>query len=103
MFPANLYFAPRPQIQELHQVLRETWGVLSGWEDEQVETFYDAGYFSQLIRPGLRILSWNANYGFRDNWYNILNQDQPELERMKSFVEETLITAEENNEKVGCF
>ena len=78
----------------------QSWGPLAGWEEEQIPTFNDAGYYTQLIRPGLRILAWNSNYGFGDNWYNILNQDQPELGRMQDFVESTLAAARENGEKV---
>ncbi len=100
-FPANLYFSPRPEVQELHQVITNSWGVLSGWSEDQVATFADAGYYSQLVSPRLRILGWNSNYGYGDNWYNILNQDQPELERMKQFVENTLASAKDNDEKVA--
>ena len=99
--PANMYFAPRAEVQELHQDFIETWGQLAGWTQEQIDTFRDAGYYTQVIRPGLRILAWNSNYGFGDNWYNILNEFQEEWERMQLFVENTLATARNNSEKVS--
>ena len=63
MYPTNLYYLPRPEIQELNKELARYWRDLSGFGEEQMRTFEEAGYYSVLARPGLRVLTWNTNYG----------------------------------------
>ena len=50
-------------FQMLHQAFNEYWGPLAGFEEEQINSMNDGGYYTTLLRPGLRILSWNSNLG----------------------------------------
>ena len=61
--PTNLYYISRPEVQTLNRELANFWQHLSGFQDEQMRTFLEAGYYSILVQPGLRVMSWNSNYG----------------------------------------
>ena len=50
-------------MQELNQVTVESFGPLAGWGEEQINTILDAGYYTQLIQDGLRIMVFNSNFG----------------------------------------
>ena len=40
----------------------EEWEGVAGWGEEQKETMRAGGYYSMLVQPGLRLLSFNTNY-----------------------------------------
>ena len=63
-YPTNLYYKPRPEIQEYNREVAKYYQDLSGFGEEQMETFHDAAYYSVLARPGLRVMGWNSNYGW---------------------------------------
>merc|ERR1712150_55463 len=77
------------------------YGPLAGFMQEQYDTLQDAGYYTMMSEyPKLRILSYNSNYGFNGNGYNMLTRDRDDYTRMRTFVEQTLATARLNSEKV---
>ena len=41
----------------------DVWGPLAGFEEEQIETLLDGGFYTTLIQEGLRLLVYNSNYG----------------------------------------
>ena len=49
----------------LHKAFIDYWGPLAGFGEEQINTVRDGGYYTVLLRPGLRILSWNSNFGLK--------------------------------------
>ncbi|ELU16409.1 hypothetical protein CAPTEDRAFT_213629 [Capitella teleta] len=101
MYPTNLYYIDRPEIQELNTEMARYWEDLSGFTEEQLDTMAAAGYYSILVRPGLRVMNWNSNYAPSDNFYNILNdEDAPEYVEMKDYFISELTKARENGEKV---
>ncbi|CAH1772935.1 unnamed protein product [Owenia fusiformis] len=99
-YPGNLYYLPRQEIQDMNRMFTEWWRPLANFSDENVRTWQANGYYTTLIRPGLRILTFNSNYGYTMNFYNLLNVDTLELVQLKTFMNDTLQTARNNNEKV---
>jgi len=72
MAPTNLYYAKRPDIQELNEAMFSHWKDLSKFTDEQKLTFEKGLYYSSSPFPGLRILSYNSEYGSESVVVNIL-------------------------------
>jgi hypothetical protein len=50
-------------VQELNEALTSYWGPISRFGPEQIESFEYGGYFSTLMQEGLRVISYNSNYG----------------------------------------
>lgn len=63
MFPSNMYFAEDQVTQEIHEVFLNAYTDLSNFTADQEETIRTAGYYTTLVKPGLRILAYNSNYG----------------------------------------
>ena len=63
--------------------------------------FSRGGYYTTLVRKGLRIISINMNYCNNMNWWLLINNTDPsgQLQWMIGVLEQ----AEKNNEKVCSF
>eukprot|EP01137_Pigoraptor_chileana_P002804 Opistho-2@42147 len=95
-FPANLYY--QPTYKWLTDGLAEVW---SDWlPADALATFREAGYYTMLVRPGLRIVSMNTQYGYQENFYFILNSDVPAVQKYYDWLNSTLLAAEAAGEKV---
>jgi sphingomyelin phosphodiesterase len=71
----------------------------ANWLPEEVsKTIRHGGYYTTLIKPGLRIISMNMNYCYVINWW-ILYQSQDPASGLL-WLSEVLQEAESNNEKV---
>lgn len=105
------------------------WGEMAGFGEEQLETIHKGGYFTKLVQPGFRVLSYNSNYGSvqfhwpskiwaasvilmgsfclhqrsPENFYNLLNEDGKDYYEMQNFIRDTLQTARDNKEKVDFY
>lgn len=99
-YPSNLYYIDRPETQELNREFFRAWQPLAKWTAAQEETILYAGYYTMLARPGLRILSFNTNFGYTFNWYNWINIDRQEYWDTINFVNDTLYRAKSVGEKV---
>ena len=51
-------------FQNAMELFTDLWKDVAKFEEEQIETMLAAGYFSVEARPGLRIISYNGNYGY---------------------------------------
>ena len=58
-----MYYTGRPEIQEFNEEITKYWMRLSDFTPEEEETFKTGCYFTKVIRPGLRVVSYNTNYG----------------------------------------
>jgi sphingomyelin phosphodiesterase len=99
-YPANMYYPPREEIQELNEEFFEWWRDLADFDEDNEETVKYAGYYSRVVRDGLRLISYNSNFGYTYNWYNLLNVDREELPAMQAFMEEQMAEAAQEGEKV---
>ena len=57
-----MYFMERPETQELNTVWGKVWTEAAGFGPEQNTTIHMSGYYTTLVRPGLRIVAYNSNY-----------------------------------------
>jgi hypothetical protein len=62
-YPTNLYYPPMEETQYFNEQFFSLWGSLGGLGEEQEATILRSGYFSILAKPGLRVISYNTNYG----------------------------------------
>ena len=51
-------------LQDGNLDLSLLWQELAGFGREQLETFQYAAYYTTLLQDGLRVISYNSNYGF---------------------------------------
>ena len=49
--------------QELNRNLTEMWAPVSNWTDEAIATMQLAGFYVMPVRPGLKVMGINSNYG----------------------------------------
>eukprot|EP01135_Chromosphaera_perkinsii_P008700 Nk52_evm33s1444 gene=Nk52_evmTU33s1444 len=96
-FPANLFFTPR--YTWLTNGLAREW---HGWIDETAAAdVRKGGFYSTLIKPGLRLLSINTQTGYRDNYYTLLYKKYPkEFSLQWKWVVSTLNQAIRNRERI---
>ncbi|KAK6188840.1 hypothetical protein SNE40_004938 [Patella caerulea] len=99
-FPANLYYSPLPDYQQLNRLSLHLWKKLFPLPKDQKTNIKEAAYYTALVKPGLRILSFNTNYGYTFNFYALLNWKNPTRDAQRIFMEKTLAKAKTNGEKV---
>jgi sphingomyelin phosphodiesterase len=102
LYPTNLYFPPLEETQYFSREFASYWREVGDLGDEQVESLIRNGYYSMELRRGLRLVTYNSNYVYTENFYNILSIEEKSdwLTDMKSFLEDELQKARENGEKV---
>jgi len=94
-FPPSFVKEPHSNLW-LRNALADLWGK---WlPAETKETILKGGYYTTLVRKGLRIISINMNYCNNMNWWLLINNTDPggQLQWMIGVLEQ----AEKNNEKV---
>lgn len=98
-YPTNLFSA---EHLEYTTPFVENWKRL--WEPAanfSLNDVQESGSFSILLRPGLRLVTFNTNYMYTFNWYNVLNdRSNKEVDEMRDFVTRSLSDARAQNEKV---
>ncbi|XP_050400269.1 sphingomyelin phosphodiesterase A [Patella vulgata] len=99
-FPANLYYSPLRDYQKLNKRSLHLWKKLFPLPKDQKTNIKEAAYYTALVKPGLRILSFNTNYGYTFNFYALLNWKNPTLDAQRRFMKKTLTKAKINGEKV---
>ncbi|ELU09883.1 hypothetical protein CAPTEDRAFT_207669 [Capitella teleta] len=100
MYPTNLYYLALDTIQEVNREFFANWEDLAFLNDANRETVEKGGFFETLAMPGLRILSYNSVLAYAQNFYSLLNEDDPVYEEMKVFMKDTLLDAQSAGEKV---
>jgi len=98
--PCNLYPTPNiktDNISWLYSVLADDW-VKLGLPEDTRSSILSGGFYTTVIRPGLRLISLNMNYCTSDNYWILIDSIDP-LGQLKWLIQ-TLQSAEDNNEKV---
>lgn len=94
-FPTDQFEGP-PYDDWLYGSLAEYW---TQWlTPEANKTLQYAGYYTQLIAPGLRVIALNTQYCDSSNFWLLLNNTDPGSQL--AWLEETLTAAAGNKEKV---
>lgn len=95
-FPPLRVTEPDLSIQWLYDFIADK---NSYWLPESaLETIKQGGFYTVLIRPGLRIIALNNNDCYTYNWY--LQYEQKSMARQLQWFHDTLLAAERANEKV---
>jgi sphingomyelin phosphodiesterase len=82
--------------QWLRDALAEYW---SNWlPSDTIATIKKGGYYTTLIRKGLRLISLNMNYCNNNNWWLLINSTDPA--QQLEWLVDVLQTAEDKGEKV---
>ncbi|CAH1792333.1 unnamed protein product [Owenia fusiformis] len=100
LFPTNMYYLPRPEVQETLEKISQWWPQVVNLSSTQVNNIKKNGYYTVLVKAGLRIISFNTNYGYTMNFYNVLNMGSSYENDAKKFVEDSLALARTRSEKV---
>jgi sphingomyelin phosphodiesterase len=77
--PCNLFPTPNirtDNISWLYQVLADHWINLGLPEDTRV-SIERGGFYTTIIRPGLRVISLNMNYCSWENFWLFINSTDP--------------------------
>lgn len=80
---------------ELFHLLAKTWNWLP---KDALDTVKNAGYYTVLLRKGLRVIALNNNEGYSYNWW--LMNDSRYFAKQLQWLQDTLFLAERNREKV---
>ena len=98
-FPANFYYPPFDR--NLTTILSRLW---KKWivrlPDDAAETIELGGYYTLLLREGLRLMAINTDFGYQLNVYTLLNNESSVFRRQREWMNETLYAAEQKGEKV---
>ncbi|CAF1435418.1 unnamed protein product [Adineta ricciae] len=99
--PCNLF--PTPNIRSdniswLYQSLADSWINTLGLPNTTRETILRGGFYTTIVRPGLRIISLNTNYYASDNYWLFINATDP-LNQLEWLIQ-WLQYAETHGEKV---
>lgn len=95
-------FAPKSIDEEslstewLYNHIVEVWG--DKMSSESIDTFKKGGYYTSLIKPGLRIIALNNNPCYIYNFW-VLFDVEPIREQFQ-WMHDTLLKAEQSGEKV---
>jgi len=99
--PVNIFAPPEVtdeqySIQWLYDEADRQW---ASWLPADVSsTIRYGGYYTALIKPGLRIVSMNMNYCYTFNWWTLIGAEDPASGL--TWLSRVLQNAENNNEKV---
>ena len=64
-------------ISWLYQALADSWINTLGLPNDTRETILFGGFYTTLVRPGLRLISLNTNYYHHDNYWLFINSTDP--------------------------
>jgi sphingomyelin phosphodiesterase len=99
-YPESEYIGTLPQYQELTKRMAEYWQRGATLPQSAVETIAEGGYYTLLISDGLRLVSFNSDYGYSLNLYTLLNGRNPHVARQQTWITDTLELAEKAGERV---
>ncbi|XP_064609219.1 sphingomyelin phosphodiesterase A-like [Liolophura sinensis] len=99
-YPESFYYQPSTAYQALNSKLATLWGSWFNVSADQRESIEISAYYTTLVRPGLRILSFNTDYGYLANFYFLLNDRIPAYREQQQFMKDVLAGARQSNEKV---
>jgi len=85
------------RMDYLYSVLAEIWNGV-GVPEDSLEDVRTGGYYTWLLMPGLRVVSLNTNYGWYQNWWVLMEHEDP-TDQLQ-WLADVLKEAEDNAEKV---
>eukprot|EP00698_Gefionella_okellyi_P024910 TRINITY_DN8933_c0_g1_i2.p1 TRINITY_DN8933_c0_g1~~TRINITY_DN8933_c0_g1_i2.p1 ORF type:complete len:387 (+),score=48.61 TRINITY_DN8933_c0_g1_i2:162-1322(+) len=95
-YPANLYYQPKDSW--LTNGLADMW---AEWLSPDADrTFRNAGFYSMLVQPGVRVLAINSQFGYLFNWYTLLPDGKALAQQQFDFMVDTLEAARQAGEKI---
>ncbi|CAF3614912.1 unnamed protein product [Rotaria sordida] len=98
--PCNLYPTPNirtDNISWLYETLADNW-IKLGLPNDTRDSILHGGFYTTLVRPGLRLISLNMNYCSRENFWLLINTTDP-LGQLQWLIQ-WLQYAEDHEEKV---
>merc|ERR1712227_148058 len=98
VFPSNMYYVPDQDTQTFHSVMISSYPEIQSPSTQA--NIHNGGYYVEQLTPKLRPLTYNTNFGYEANWYNILAYAEQHYADMKQFVDETLLQAQIDGVKV---
>lgn len=99
-FPNSQYYRTMPSAQRLLKSLAIQWPQMFNASSEEKQTIRDHAYYSTLVRPGLRVLSFNSMYEYLLNTMASMSFMDKFKKKQTDFVKQTLRNARKNGEKV---
>ena len=97
-FPESEYIQSR--YMNLTAALAKLWKSWAPFPEGALETLSLGGYYTLMLKPKLRLISYNSDYGYLYNFYSLLNHKNPAYTKQTQWIQETLETARRNGEKV---
>lgn len=99
--PCNLFPTPvirTDNISWLYEALADSWINTLGLPNDTRETILRGGFYTTLVRPGLRLISLNTNYYAADNYWLFINATNP-LNQVE-WVSHSELNQKSNNSKM---
>ena len=84
----------------LTESLARIWRSWAPFPDAALKTIGLGGYYTLMLKPKLRLISYNSDYGYVYNFYALLNHKNPAYAQHTQWLQDTLATARRNGEKV---
>ena len=84
----------------LTESLARMWRLWAPFPDAAIKTIGLGGYYTLMLKPKLRLVSYNSDYGYAYNFYALLNHKNPAYTLHTQWLQDTLATAKRNGEKV---
>jgi sphingomyelin phosphodiesterase len=78
--PCNLFPTPiirSDNISWLYHTLADSWINTLSLPNDTRESILRGGFYTTLVRPGLRLISLNTNYYASDNYWLFINSTDP--------------------------
>jgi sphingomyelin phosphodiesterase len=98
--PESEYLGTLPQYKELNEKMAGYWQRLAPLPPAALETIANGAYYTTLVQEGLRIISFNSDYGYSINFYTHLNGQNAYYTQQQEWILDTLGQAEKAGEKV---
>lgn len=99
-WPESEFYGILPEYQSLTRNLSITWKKWVELSPEAEASIAHGGYYSAEVMKGLRIISFNSNYGYLLNFYSFLNADNRLYWESWSWLDAELSAARRRGEKV---
>lgn len=91
-------------LQDLYTNLTETlsrlWSPLAPFPASALKTIGHGGYYTLMLKPKLRLICYNSDYGYLLNFYTLLNHKNHAYVEHTKWLQDTLAQAKKNGEKV---
>ncbi|XP_076822580.1 sphingomyelin phosphodiesterase-like isoform X1 [Clavelina lepadiformis] len=96
--PSSINHEPGADISWLYDTVYDSW---SNWIPENdLATVKQGGFYSTLIRPGLRVVSLNSNYCSDDSWWLLVGDNSVDPQDQLAWFAKVMQLAEDQNESV---